>query len=514
MAEWHAGYVTELTYTQGYYRELSPLAMRFALHCAGYKAPPAQGFNYCELGFGQGISLNIHAAAHPDSAFWGNDFNPAHARHANALAQASGARLTVLEASFAELLQRDDLPSFDYIGLHGIWSWISDENRAHLVEFCRRYLKSGGVLYISYNCLPGWSQAAPLRHLLHEYAERQTAPGDGIAKRLDAAFDFSRQLADLNLGYFAGGNALKDKLEGMSRQNRNYLAHEYMNQDWRLMYFSEVAECLKAAKLEFAASAAVNEQLDGLRIPAPGMNLLNSISDPVMRQTVRDYLLNQQFRRDLFVRGGERMTVAEQKRVLDDWRFTLMRPLAQLLAEKPRTPLAPEVREAILTRISMGGECSLADLALHCAAHAPLLVRQVLMVMVGAGEVSLCQPTVQVASAASSCLALNQHWWARAGEGGESAYLASPSIGGAIQVGGLQQLMLGLLQQGVQADAATLAEQAWEKLTGLGQRVVTGGKTCESPEDNRAALLRIATDFVERDWPLLGRLGCCPSAGD
>ena len=92
MAEWHAGYVTELTYTQGYYRELSPLAMRFALHCAGYKAPPAQGFTYCELGFGQGISLNIHAAAHPDSAFWGNDFNPAHARHANALAQASGAR--------------------------------------------------------------------------------------------------------------------------------------------------------------------------------------------------------------------------------------------------------------------------------------------------------------------------------------------------------------------------------------------------------------------------------------
>mgnify|MGYP000482275646 CR=1 FL=1 len=174
MAEWHDGYVTELTYTQGYYRELSPLAMRFALQCAGFKAPPAQGFNYCELGFGQGVSLNVHAAAHPDSRFWGNDFNPAHARHAGALAQAAGTNLNVLEASFAELLQRTDLPQFDYIGLHGIWSWVSDENRAHLVEFCRRYLKSGGVLYISYNCLPGCTPAPP--------AQRATPGGSRLRR--------------------------------------------------------------------------------------------------------------------------------------------------------------------------------------------------------------------------------------------------------------------------------------------------------------------------------------------
>lgn len=509
MAEWHDGYVTELTYTQGYYRELSPLAMRFALQCAGFKAPPAQGFNYCELGFGQGVSLNVHAAAHPDSRFWGNDFNPAHARHAGALAQAAGTNLNVLEASFAELLQRTDLPQFDYIGLHGIWSWVSDENRAHLVEFCRRYLKSGGVLYISYNCLPGWSQAAPLRHLMNEYAQRQTAVGDGMSRRLDAALDFTRQLAGLNLGYFAGTGVLQEKLEGMSRQSRNYLAHEYMNQDWRLMYFSEVAECLKAAKLDFAASAAVNEQLDGLRIPAAGMNLLNGISDPVMRQTVRDYLLNQQFRRDLFIRGGERMTSAEQKRVLDEWRFTLLRPLAQLLEEKPRSVVAPEVRKAILEKLAEEGECSLSDLSGHCAAHPLLLVRQVLMVMVGGGELALCQPAAVAAAAAEACQALNRVWCDRAGEGGESAYLASPRTAGAVQLGALQQLMLGVYESACANEASALAARAWEKLAALGQRVVTGGKTCESPEDNMAALTRIAAEFLARDLPLMQRLGCC-----
>jgi len=43
------------------------------------------------------------------------------------------------------------LPDFDYIGLHGIWSWISDENRQVIVDFIRKKLKVGGVLYISYN---------------------------------------------------------------------------------------------------------------------------------------------------------------------------------------------------------------------------------------------------------------------------------------------------------------------------------------------------------------------------
>jgi len=32
--------------------------------------------------------------------------------------------------ALAEFVARDDLPEFDVIALHGIWSWISAENRA------------------------------------------------------------------------------------------------------------------------------------------------------------------------------------------------------------------------------------------------------------------------------------------------------------------------------------------------------------------------------------------------
>jgi SAM-dependent methyltransferase len=54
-----------------------------------------------------------------------------------------------------QLLARNDLPQFDSISLHGIWTWVSRDNQKLIVEFARRHLKPGGLLYIDYNCLPG-----------------------------------------------------------------------------------------------------------------------------------------------------------------------------------------------------------------------------------------------------------------------------------------------------------------------------------------------------------------------
>jgi len=46
-----------------------------------------------------------------------------------------------LSASVFGVLPTHDLPDFDFIGMHGIWSWISEEDRALIVEFIRRKLK-------------------------------------------------------------------------------------------------------------------------------------------------------------------------------------------------------------------------------------------------------------------------------------------------------------------------------------------------------------------------------------
>lgn len=101
--DWTAGYVTELEYTYGYYRELSPSLLRLACLSAGVAPPSTKQLNYLELGYGQGLSINIHAAA-LDGEFWGTDFNPTQVTHARALSDASGSGAKLFETRLPTLL--------------------------------------------------------------------------------------------------------------------------------------------------------------------------------------------------------------------------------------------------------------------------------------------------------------------------------------------------------------------------------------------------------------------------
>lgn len=47
-------------------REISPVFQRFCLLLRGLaSSDPGEGAAHCEIGFGQGVSVNIHAAANP-----------------------------------------------------------------------------------------------------------------------------------------------------------------------------------------------------------------------------------------------------------------------------------------------------------------------------------------------------------------------------------------------------------------------------------------------------------------
>ena len=90
MSEWSAGYVSELGYTYGYYEELNTSRINRCLLNKGFQPPEI--FHALELGFGQGVSVNIHAAA--SNVTWtGTDFNPSQANFARHLAGEGAQRL-------------------------------------------------------------------------------------------------------------------------------------------------------------------------------------------------------------------------------------------------------------------------------------------------------------------------------------------------------------------------------------------------------------------------------------
>ena len=320
MSDWTAGYVADIGYTFGYYTELNPTRLKLAFLNQGLVFPEVGAA--CELGFGQGMSTNLQAAASV-SKWYGTDFNPSQAACAQEFATLSGTNAQVFDESFEEFAKRADLPDFDFIGLHGIWSWISDENREIIVDFIRKKLKVGGVLYISYNTLPGWAAFAPMRHLMTEHAEIIGSEGRGIVSRINDAIEFADKLLETNPAFSRANPLVGERIKKLKDQNRHYLAHEYFNKDWHPMHFSTMAEWLESAKVSYACSANYLEHIDAINMTPEQQAFLEEIPDVMFRESVRDFVINQQFRKDYWVKGPRKLSSLDRFEALRAQRVIL-----------------------------------------------------------------------------------------------------------------------------------------------------------------------------------------------
>ena len=508
MSDWTAGYVADIGYTYGYYAELNPLRVKLAFLKAGL-ALPTTG-TACELGFGQGVSANIHAAASL-TQWHGTDFNPSQAAFAQDLAVASGANAHLVDDAFADFAQRPDLPEFDYIGVHGIWSWISDENRAVMVDFIRRKLKVGGVLYISYNTLPGWASFAPMRHLLTQHAEVLGSDGNGIVSRIDGALDFASKLLQTNPAFARANPQVAERLQRIQGQNRQYLAHEYFNRDWHPMHFATMAEWLAPAKVQFACSANYFDYIDGINLSDEQQALLDEIPDPLFRQSVRDFMVNQQFRKDYWVKGARQANQAEQAEALRQQRVLLITPRDQVPLKVSgalgEAKMAEDVYVPILDLLADHKPKTLAQLEVALAAK-DIRMSQLLeavLVLIGAGNLVAMQDDEVTRKAKKQTDALNARLMSLARSSSDITYLASPVIGGGMTVHRFEQLFLLARSQG-QKTPESWAQLVWNALNAQGQKLIKEGKALESVEENLAELTRQASDFAQHRLPILKAL--------
>ncbi|MFI4934134.1 MAG: class I SAM-dependent methyltransferase [Caulobacterales bacterium] len=510
--DWTSGYVAEIDYTHGYYRELAPGLIDFALLFAGYEPPSRSGMNYLELGYGQGLSANIHAAAVPGE-FWGADFNPVHASNAQGLARISGAPAQFSDDSFAELAQRDDLPVFDYINLHGVWSWVSDENRRNIVEIIRRRLRVGGAVYMSYNTLPGWAMAMPLRHMMTLHAETVGSDAQGVVSRIEASIKFGQHLAEIGARYFVANPSAKGRLDAISGQDRHYLAHEYFNRDWAPMYFSDVHDWLSDAKLGYMCPAAVLDQLDGFNLTGPQREVLSATPYTVLRETVRDYLLNQQFRRDVYTRGARRLSPLERLERLKEIRIVLLRADAEIDFTVDtglgKISLNADIYRPVVEALAadngapktigqLSDDPKLADLP-------PGALLESLAVLVGSSRASPAQTEAEIASVESRCRRLNAHLIEKSRIAGDITFLASPVIGGAIAVGRFEQMFLGARAKGKKTPA-DWANEAWKTLAQQNQSIIKNGEVLKTAEANLEELNAQAKTLADTRLALLQRL--------
>jgi SAM-dependent methyltransferase len=506
---WSEGYVTGINYTFGYYQELDPRRAQYALAAAGFAPPPFA--TACELGFGQGLSLVMHGAAQPGAEFWGNDFNPSQALFAKGLAATYGGDARISDEAFEEFCARTDLPDFDWIGLHGIWSWISDANRARIVDFARRKLKVGGVFYVSYNTLPGWSSMASVRHVLVRHGARLAAAGAPVPARADEAIAFVANMLESNPKVAQTNPIIAQRFEQMKGMDRSYIAHEYLNRDWAPMYFADIENWLEPAKLSFAVSANPMDQIDVVNLTTDQQKLLLGIADPSFRETIRDMLTNQQFRRDYWIRGGRRLSALEQVELLRTQRFVLRRPRAGfdmkingLLGE---ATLHAEVYDPVLDLI---GDLKVRSLHEIEQALAPkglgyIQILSAANTLIAQGSLAVAADESEVGKAKKRTDALNAAIMRRTRSANDINYLASPVIGSGVPVNRIGQIALLAMKDG-RKTPRDIAQYIWGMLDSQGQKLVKDGKVLETTEDNLAELLTQIETFTKDNLPVLKAL--------
>lgn len=508
---WGEGYVTEIEYSTSYFAKLAPRFAEATLTLQGHETRGLGRPNYLELGFGQGLSLNIHAAAN-EGGYWGTDFNPVHYLGAREMADAGGADLTLFEQSFDQLVEREDLPGFDLIVLHGIWSWVSPHNMDVMVDIMRRHLKPGGTVYLSYNNGVGWAPVAPLRELMAQ-RRKLLGPRPDPAEDIRDGLRFAHTLEQAGARYFEALPEVKGWLDQMTQQKPNYLVHEYFNEHWYLVSFPQLVEKLGEAKLEFADTADPLMSVEELALSEQAGKLVNGIDNRVLREMTLDYFRMTRLRSDFFQRGTRPIRPGELMERLGALYFIpiadpektsmtvnthhgqvslkeeLYQPLIGLLAERGYTPI------------------TFAELAEGMKGHASITqLRKMLLTLMGLDRIAAAHPPESRQAVKGRCERLNRHMLEMNAKWAGFTHLASPITGGGVAVSLFEQLFLLARLRGMKTHEQW-ANFAQARLDTQEKQVIADGNPITDRGKSLDYLATRARELSTERLPILQGLG-------
>lgn len=507
--EWSHGYNVALGYTYGYYREVAPSWIDFSLRLSGRNPINDGKKKYLELGCGQGYNLILHAAMHQHIEFFGIDFNPLHIAHARDLANNCGLKnIHFEEADFLDLAK--DWPAeygqFHYAALHGIYSWVSASLRLAIVSCLKHAVLPGGVVYLSYNTLPGWTSTLPMQYLLRRYEKTESLKP---LAAIEQGMAFLKKMNDAGTALFKSLPHLGTRLEKSIAQDKSYLVQEYLHDDaWYPLWFGQVASEMSGAKLSPIGTATFPEFFLPQGLPEAMRKLVEDTDDMVFRQELIDCCINQSFRRDIFMRGEHRAWPMRQSRAWADVKLVLL----------PRE-LSEEGFKFITTYGELSGKSEIYQPILDMLSDGPKSFAQIkaadafknrkmgelihaLSFLLHASYIGLYSDDVDVKTAARA----NRILAAASSDGAPYNFAACARSGQAMPMKNIDFMFLDTLTEHPKADENILVQGLLTRLTNLGRSLAKDGQAL-SGESAMEYACSLVEPFLAKTLPALKRLG-------
>lgn len=266
----------------------------------GLTPPAVNTARVLELGCGAGTNILAMSQALPTAQFTGIDHSPVHIERAQATSRAIGA--TNVEFRCGPILECSaTLGSFDFIIAHGVYSWISVEERDTLMAIVENCLSPNGIAYMGYNTYPGWCSRIVARDVLNFFAHPGASPDVRVRQSREGIAKLIPSITNPDSPY---GQTLRAEVAPLLNAPDYYIAHEHLVGNNFPVYFQDFAAHAGRFNLQYLAEARLLANSF-----VQGGDLRKAIDegagpDILRREQYFDFLIGCYFRQSLLCHTG------------------------------------------------------------------------------------------------------------------------------------------------------------------------------------------------------------------
>lgn len=304
----------DLMYESGAFPQTAINNLEARARLMGLQPAPAANAKVLELGCSMGGNIITQALYYPDAEFVGIDLSGRQVAQGNAIIEKMG--LENVRLVEKDILTIDEsFGKFDYIIVHGIWSWVPDAVKDKIFSICRNNLTEHGIAYISYNVYPGWKRQEQLREIMY-FAGRDVLE-EPLEARTRKGLDALKALAEiLENDKGLGGGGKLPAIQKILNHNFYYIAHEYMEAFNDPIYVNGFIEWANRHRLAYIGDTDLHVSFVSWMAEHTRERILALAGgDYIAKEFYSDILSDRQFRRSLLCREEVGDTVRRDESV-------------------------------------------------------------------------------------------------------------------------------------------------------------------------------------------------------
>ena len=285
----------------------------------GLNPVPLKGARILELGASCGGNLIPQALYYPEATFTGIDLSGVQVQHGNEIIKSIGlTNVTLLEKDILDI--DESFGTFDYIIVHGIWSWVPDVVKDKILSICNKNLSDNGIAYVSYNTYPGWKRLEQLRDIIL-YSEKR-AKDQNLLERTLYTKNVLKMVADTMNSDERSRTQSNYKISNIHRvlnSSDYYVAHEYLETFNDPVYVSDFIE-----RAQQQGCAYIGDEV-------PQRSFISCLSEDVAdniralsngnyidKEQFYDYVYDTQFRMSLLTKQANESVINHDETVTMD----------------------------------------------------------------------------------------------------------------------------------------------------------------------------------------------------